>query len=227
MRLRFVAGRPVSAETTACLAWCSALGGSGEVRRVADLGEGLAVHQLRGPDVAAAAQAQSQADGAGGRVMQFSGLAPVSLFPPPRRGRARVGVKAGGVPRPCFSPPSQPSPARGEGAEGPGRRGENRKLHDPGQGVRLLACRLPRKSPWLNPIEPKWVHGKRASVEPDRLLRNLSCAACPDRTGPRCTLLRVAVAGCRSARVRFLIRASLHSLTHSRNAARADSHRQF
>jgi hypothetical protein len=31
-------------------------------------------------------------------------------------------------------------------------------------------CRLPSKSPWLNPIEPKWVHGKRAIVEPDRLL---------------------------------------------------------
>ncbi len=26
------------------------------------------------------------------------------------------------------------------------------------------------KSPWLNPIEPKWVHGKRAIVEPARLL---------------------------------------------------------
>ena len=39
-----------------------------------------------------------------------------------------------------------------------------------GQGVRILACRLPSKSPWLNPIEPKWVHGKRAIVEPDRLL---------------------------------------------------------
>jgi DDE superfamily endonuclease len=38
-----------------------------------------------------------------------------------------------------------------------------------GQGVRLLAGRLPRKSPWLNPIAPKWVHGKRAIVEPDRL----------------------------------------------------------
>lgn len=29
-------------------------------------------------------------------------------------------------------------------------------------GVRLLTCRLPSKSPWLNAIEPKWVHGKRA-----------------------------------------------------------------
>jgi len=37
-------------------------------------------------------------------------------------------------------------------------------------GVRLLTCRLPVKSPWLNPIEPRWVHGKRAVVEPDRLL---------------------------------------------------------
>jgi transposase len=37
-------------------------------------------------------------------------------------------------------------------------------------GVRIVACRLPSKSPWLNPIEPKWVHGKRAIVEPERRL---------------------------------------------------------
>jgi hypothetical protein len=37
-------------------------------------------------------------------------------------------------------------------------------------GVRILACQLPSKSPWLNPIGPKWVHGKRAVVEPERLL---------------------------------------------------------
>jgi transposase len=37
-------------------------------------------------------------------------------------------------------------------------------------GVRLLTCRLPVKSPWLNPLEPQWVHGKRAIVEPSRLL---------------------------------------------------------
>jgi transposase len=37
-------------------------------------------------------------------------------------------------------------------------------------GVRLVVCQLPSKSPWLNPIEPKWVHGKRAVSEPDRLL---------------------------------------------------------
>ena len=34
-------------------------------------------------------------------------------------------------------------------------------------GVRILVCRLPVKSPWLNPIEPRWLHGKRAVVEPD------------------------------------------------------------
>jgi DDE superfamily endonuclease len=37
-------------------------------------------------------------------------------------------------------------------------------------GVRIVAYWLPVKSPWLNPIEPKWVHGKRAVSEPDRLL---------------------------------------------------------
>lgn len=37
-------------------------------------------------------------------------------------------------------------------------------------GVRLLTCRLPLKSPWRNPIEPHWVHSKRAIVAPERLL---------------------------------------------------------
>jgi hypothetical protein len=37
-------------------------------------------------------------------------------------------------------------------------------------GVRILACQLPSKSPWLNPIEPKWLHGKRAICEPDGTL---------------------------------------------------------
>ena len=49
-------------------------------------------------------------------------------------------------------------------------RQHNHTVKNTGQGVRILACRLPSKSPWLNPIEPKWVHGKRAIVEPDRLL---------------------------------------------------------
>jgi len=29
---------------------------------------------------------------------------------------------------------------------------------------------VPTKSPWLNPIEAKWMHGKKAVVEADRLL---------------------------------------------------------
>jgi DDE superfamily endonuclease len=37
-------------------------------------------------------------------------------------------------------------------------------------GVRLVVCLLPSKSPWLNPIEPNWVHGKRAVAAADRLL---------------------------------------------------------
>jgi DDE superfamily endonuclease len=37
-------------------------------------------------------------------------------------------------------------------------------------GCRLLVGRLPSRSPWLNRIEPKWVHGKRAIAEPDRKL---------------------------------------------------------
>jgi hypothetical protein len=31
-------------------------------------------------------------------------------------------------------------------------------------------CVAQEKSPWLNAIEPKWVHGKRKVVEPDGLL---------------------------------------------------------
>lgn len=36
--------------------------------------------------------------------------------------------------------------------------------------VRLLVSCLPNKSSWLNPIEPRWIHGRRAIVEPARLL---------------------------------------------------------
>ncbi len=37
-------------------------------------------------------------------------------------------------------------------------------------GVRIVSCFLPKRSPWLNAIEPKWIHGKRKVVEPDGLL---------------------------------------------------------
>jgi hypothetical protein len=49
-------------------------------------------------------------------------------------------------------------------------RAYNRQVKQTGQGVRLLVCFLPVKSPWLNPIEPKWLHSKRKVHEPDRLL---------------------------------------------------------
>jgi transposase len=46
----------------------------------------------------------------------------------------------------------------------------NRAVTEAGAGVRIVACFLPSKSPWLNPIEPKWMHGKRRIAEPARLL---------------------------------------------------------
>ena len=48
-------------------------------------------------------------------------------------------------------------------------RDHNQRAHREG-GVRLVPCFLPSKSPWLNPIEPKWVHAKRRVVEPARRL---------------------------------------------------------
>lgn len=49
-------------------------------------------------------------------------------------------------------------------------RAHNRQVKQTGQGCRILAFRLPSQSPWLNPIEPHWVHGKRAVMEPQHLL---------------------------------------------------------
>ena len=49
-------------------------------------------------------------------------------------------------------------------------RDHNRQVKRRGDGVRIVACYLPIKSPWLNAIEATWVHGKRRVVEADRLL---------------------------------------------------------
>jgi transposase len=46
----------------------------------------------------------------------------------------------------------------------------NRRVKQDGVGVRIVGCYLPIKSPWLSPIEPRWVHAKRKVVETDRLL---------------------------------------------------------
>ena len=65
-------------------------------------------------------------------------------------------------------------------------RQHNRQVKAAGHGVRILACYLPVKSPWLNPIEPKWLHAKRRTVEPngtlsahelaDRICATFGCA---------------------------------------------------
>ena len=49
-------------------------------------------------------------------------------------------------------------------------REHNRQVKQTHKGVRILPFLLPTKSPWLNPIEPKWVHGKRNVVEPKSVL---------------------------------------------------------
>lgn len=49
-------------------------------------------------------------------------------------------------------------------------RTHNRAVRRSGQGVRLLTCPLPAKSPWLNPIEVHWRHGKRQTCQPGDLL---------------------------------------------------------
>lgn len=59
-------------------------------------------------------------------------------------------------------------------------RAHNQQVKREGHGVRIIACPLPIKSPWLNPIEPKWMHSKRAVAEPDGLLtaRELADRVC-------------------------------------------------
>lgn len=52
----------------------------------------------------------------------------------------------------------------------------NRIVKQKGKGVRILVCFLPIKSPWLNPIEPKWTHGKRRIVEPNATLSKQTLA---------------------------------------------------
>jgi len=49
-------------------------------------------------------------------------------------------------------------------------REQNQQVNREGHGSRSVSCPLPSKSPWLNPWEAYWVHGKRAVVAPTRLL---------------------------------------------------------
>jgi transposase len=56
----------------------------------------------------------------------------------------------------------------------------NQQVKSSGKGTRLLACLLPKKSPWLNPIEPRWIHAKRKVMEPNKKLsvQELSARVC-------------------------------------------------
>jgi DDE superfamily endonuclease len=61
-------------------------------------------------------------------------------------------------------------------------REHNSQVKQSNKGVRILPFFLPKQSPWLNPIEPKWVHGKRKVVEHDGLLtaQQLAQRVCDD-----------------------------------------------
>jgi hypothetical protein len=52
----------------------------------------------------------------------------------------------------------------------------NRQVKKRGKGVRIVSCFLPKQSPWLNAIEPKWVHSKRKVVEAEGLLSSYELA---------------------------------------------------
>jgi hypothetical protein len=47
--------------------------------------------------------------------------------------------------------------------------GHNRRVQRQG-GCKIRVWGLPVKAPRLNPLEPKWLHGKRAIVGPERKL---------------------------------------------------------
>ena len=66
-------------------------------------------------------------------------------------------------------------------------RSHNQSVKQTGKGVRILPCLLPTKSPWLNPIEAKWVHGKRNVSEADHILSadELQARVCDYSGSPR------------------------------------------
>lgn len=53
----------------------------------------------------------------------------------------------------------------------------NRQVKQSESGTRLIVCALPKRSPWLNAIEPKWIHAKRKVIEPDKQLSATELAA--------------------------------------------------
>lgn len=72
-------------------------------------------------------------------------------------------------------------------------RAHNRQVKRTGQGVRIIACFLPTRSPWLNPIEPRWLHTRRRVLQPDRLLSAVEleqrvCAALGSQLEPHLSI---------------------------------------
>jgi hypothetical protein len=49
----------------------------------------------------------------------------------------------------------------------------NRRIKEGGEGVRVVSCLLPKQSPWLNAIEPKWIHAKAQSRRAGGAARSL------------------------------------------------------
>ena len=66
------------------------------------------------------------------------------------------------------------------------RKAHNRRVTQEGGG-RIVVCPVPSQSPWLNRMEPTWVHGQRAMAEPDRQLGGdeLTHRICTDDDGER------------------------------------------
>jgi hypothetical protein len=50
-------------------------------------------------------------------------------------------------------------------------RRHNQQVKRGAVGVRRVICHVPSRSPWLHPLEPQWVPGKRAVSEADRRRR--------------------------------------------------------
>ena len=58
-------------------------------------------------------------------------------------------------------------------------RAHDREMRQQGKGLRIRACYLPGRSPWLKRIEPHGVHGERDIVEPARLHRSWPMGSVP------------------------------------------------
>jgi transposase len=107
-------------------------------------------------------------------------------------------------------------------------RQHNRQVKQAGQGVRLVVWYLPIKSPWLNPIEPKWLAGKKRVAEPTRLLSAqeledrvcvvFGCAREPHLSQPHPTVHKSQKAAC------FCTSRQIRQVARMREARRAHTH---